>query len=56
MSKLKEQMLRLIQQKANRKVAVLSTRYVQANPLEKEAFHAAMEIERWLAESCGHCL
>jgi hypothetical protein len=56
MSNLKEQMLRLIQQKANRKVAVLSTRYVHANPGEKEVIHAAMEIERWLAASCRQCL
>ncbi|MHC4728572.1 MAG: hypothetical protein ACYS17_15235 [Planctomycetota bacterium] len=56
MSKLKNQIIRLIQQKAHRKVAALAGEYVRAKPEEKEAIQAGIQIERWLADSCRECL
>ena len=56
MSKLKNQILQLIQQKARGKVAALAGEYVRAKPEEREEIHAGIEIERWLAETCDECL
>ena len=56
MSKLKDQIIRLIEQNARSKVAVLASEYVRAKPEEKEAIQAGIEIERWLAETCQECL
>ena len=56
MSKLKDQIIRLIEQNARRKVAVLASEYVRAKPEEREAIQAGIEIERWLAETCHECL
>jgi len=49
-------MLRLIQHNAARKVSNLSVRYVQANPDEREAIQAGIELERWLVDSCEQVL
>ena len=56
MNKLKNQILQLIQQNSRRKVAALAGEYVRAKPEEREAIHAGIEIERWLAETCQECL
>ena len=56
MSKLKDQIIRLIEQNAKRKVAVLASEYVRAKPEEREAIQAGIEIERWLADTCQECL
>ncbi len=53
MDQVKDQMLHLIEQEAAAKVADLSSRYFQAPPAEKETIQAAIEIERWLAQSCA---
>ena len=50
MTELKDQMLRLVESEARRKLADLSNRYVQADPAEKELIQAAIEVERWLAQ------
>jgi hypothetical protein len=50
MTELKDQMLRLVESDARRKLADLSNRYVQADPAEKELIQAAIEVERWLAQ------
>jgi hypothetical protein len=49
-------MLRLVQANAAAKLADLSNRYVHAQPSEREAIQAAIQIERWLVESCEDCL
>ena len=56
MTKLQDQILRIIQQNADRKVALLANEYVKASPDEKEAIQAGIRIERWLSESCQQCL
>ena len=56
MTELKDQMLLLVKSEARKKLADLSNRYVQADPSEKELIQAAIEVERWLAESYQDCL
>ena len=56
MSKLKDQIIQLIEQNARRRVAVLASEYVRAKPEEKEAIQAGIAIERWLADTCQECL
>ncbi len=56
MSELKNQTIHLIEHNAARKVSVLSGEYVRAKSRQKEALHAAMEIERWLGQSCQDSL
>jgi hypothetical protein len=56
MSKLKNQILQLIRQKARGKVAALAGEYVRAKPEEREAIQAGISIERWLADTCDECL
>ena len=56
MGELKDRIIRLIEQNAAKKVSDLSGEYVPANPEEKEAIQAGIEIERWVAESCQECL
>ena len=56
MSKLKDQIIRLIEQNARRKVAVLASEYVRAKPEEREAIQAGISIERWIDEVCQECL
>ena len=56
MSDLKNQIIRLIEQNAARKVSALSSEYVRAQSGQKEAIQAAIEIERWLGQSCQECL
>ena len=50
MSILKDQVVRLIEQKARRKVAELSKEFARAKSEDKEEILAAMEFERWLAD------
>ena len=56
MSKLKDQILRLIENNAAEKVATLAGQYVRAKPQEREAIQAGIEIERWLSETARQCL
>ena len=56
MSKLKDQILRLIQNNAAKKVAALASEYIRAKPEEREAIQAGISIERWLEEVCQECL
>jgi len=56
MSKLKDQILQLIQHNAAEKVAVLAGQYVRVKPQEREAIQAGIEIERWLSETARQCL
>ena len=56
MSKLKEQIIHLIEKNAAGKVATLAGQYVRAKPEEREAIQAGIEIERWLSETARQCL
>ena len=56
MSKLKNQILRLIQDKAAERVAVFASQYVRAKPEEKEDIQAGIQFERWMSELCEECL
>ena len=56
MGKLKDRIIRLIEQGAAKKVSQLSGEYVRAKPGQKEAVAAGIEVERYLAESCQECL
>jgi hypothetical protein len=52
----REKLLSAMAQKAWGQVAWLAGRFVRAEPDEKESVLAAMEFERWLAETCDMCL
>jgi hypothetical protein len=56
MSKLKDQILQLIQKNAARKVATLAGEYCRAKPEEREEIQAGIRFERWLAEACHESL
>ena len=56
MTKLSDQILRIIQQNAARETALLANEYIKASPAEREAIQAGIHIERWLAISCQQCL
>jgi len=56
MGELKDRIVRLIEQNAAKKVSELSSEYIRAKPEEKEVIQAAIDVERWLAESCQDCL
>ena len=56
MSELKDQMIRLIKYKAEQDVAELAGEFARAASEEKEDILAALEFEKWLAESCEFCL
>ena len=56
MGELKDRIVRLIEQNAAKKASELSGEYVWAKPDEKETIQAAIDVERWLSESCRQCL
>jgi hypothetical protein len=56
MRKMKEQILRLLQQNSDNRAAKLSMEYIRADPDEKEAIVAGIEFEKWLSQVCEDCL
>ena len=52
----KETLLRAMRQNARAQVARLAGELVRSEPEEKESVLAALEFERWLAETCDVCL
>jgi len=56
MSEFKDQMIRLIKYKAEQDVAELAGEFARAASEEKEDILAALEFEKWLAETCAVCL
>ena len=50
------QYLRLIEQDAREKAGKLSKQFVMAPSQDREEIMAGIEIERWLANSCGEIL
>jgi len=56
MRKLKERILRLLQQNSNSRAAKLSMEYIKAAPEEKEAIMAGIDFEKWLSQICEDCL
>ncbi len=55
-SQRKDQMIRLIEAEAREKAAAFSIQFARAPSAEKETYLAAMEFERWLADTCRLCL
>ena len=55
-SKIKDQMIRLIETEARQKAAAFSIQFARVPSEEKETLLAAMEFERWMADSCRLCL
>lgn len=56
MRTLKDQIVRLIGDDAERQVARLAGEFARAASEEKEDLLAALEFQRWLAETCWECL
>jgi hypothetical protein len=56
MRKMKEQILRLLQQNSDSRAAKLSREYLMVKPEEKEAIMAGIEFEKWLSQVCEDCL
>ena len=56
MSKLKDQIVRLIEQDARVRVAALASSHPHARFEEREEILAGIEFEQWLADTCAFCL
>ena len=56
MSEMKDQMIRLIQYKAEQDAAELAGEFARAVSEDREEILAALEFEKWLAETCAVCL
>ena len=56
MSELKDQMIRLIQYKAEQDAAELASEFARAASEDREEILATLEFEKWLAETCAVCL
>ena len=56
MGELKDQMIRLIQYKAEQDAAELAGEFARAASKDREEILAALEFEKWLAETCAVCL
>ena len=56
MSELKDQIIALIQYKAEQDAAELAGEFARAASEEKEELFAALEFEKWMAETCAVCL
>jgi len=56
MIRLKDQIVRLIEQDARARVAAMASSYPHAQPEEREEIMAGIEFERWLADTCAFCL
>ena len=56
MSKLKDQIVRLIEQDARAKAAALARSYRHAGGEEREEILAGIEFEQWMADTCAFCL
>ena len=56
MSKLKDQIVRLIGQDAKARVAALRRIYPHAEPEQREEISAGIEFEQWMADTCAFCL
>ena len=52
----KDILVEIIRRKSQREAARLAGEFVRAASEEREAIHAALEIEKWLAQSCEECL
>ena len=56
MSEWKDQLIRVIKYKAEQDAAELAGEFARAASEEREEILAAMEFEKWLAETCAVCL
>jgi hypothetical protein len=56
MSEMKDQMIRLIQYKAEQEAAQLAGEFARAASEEREDILAALEYDKWMAETCALCL
>ena len=56
MQNIKNRRLEAVETRAMRRVGRLARELITANPLDKEAALAALDFERWLAETCSACL
>ncbi len=52
----KDLLLRIVEVKARHRVAGLACQMVRAPSRDREMILAALEFERWLADSCRDCL
>jgi hypothetical protein len=56
MTELKDQMIRLIKEKAEKEAAYLAGEFARAASRDRELILAELEFEKWLADSCAECL
>ena len=56
MNRITDQMIKLIKYKAEQDAAELAGEFARAPTEAKEDILAALEFEKWLAESCEFCL
>jgi len=55
MSWMKDTMLEAARRRSEREAAYLAGEFARAASEEKEAFLAALEFERWMAQACLDC-
>ena len=55
MSEVKDRLLEVICQRAEREAARLAGQFARAASEDKEAILAALEFEKWFVESCWAC-
>ena len=56
MGALKDEMVRLIGERAKKEAAYLAGEFARAASKDREDLLAALEYEKWLAETCWLCL
>ena len=56
MSELKDQLVTLIQYKAEQDAAELAGEFARAASEDREEILAALEFKKWMAETCAVCL
>ena len=56
MNELKDQMIRLIQYKAEQDTAELAGEFARAASEDREEILAEFEFKRWMSETCSVCL
>ena len=56
MGPLKDEIVRLIGERAEKEAAYLASEFARAASKERENLLAALEYEKWLAETCWLCL
>jgi len=56
MTKLKDEILKVILKRIQRRTAILSRNLITSEPQDKEQIRAALEFEQWMRDCCRQAL